>query len=669
MSCLKSTRTLWVLQGEATQLFEQLNHTITTNFGDWITVTSQPNVPDFLPNTLLPTKTKQLLGQEYLHAIFDATIGFNLDAFAMLTGTLVKGSLLILLLPKQLETWQDQDSLRWNEANIPITVPNFVNHLLKTLAEFDIAIEHTVLLSRSNLPLSKWSDIDTQACDLTQQQMTLQKLLNSKQNINVVIAKRGRGKSALAGLFSHNKNCIVTAPNKAALNSFFVFANSNTPFYAPDELIAWQHNDFADYLIIDEAAMIPLPMLEQLLHLAKTKNSRILLTTTVEGYEGTGQGFLLKLLENRSYQFFYLDNPIRWQTGDKLELFCDRLLLNGILEEKENQIAIDSSINYSILDRHNINALTSIFYLLKSAHYQTTLVDLRRLFDAQNLLVWQATVNNDLSQNHPITTQQIAAAITLNEGNLSDSLIEQVWQGTRRPKGNLVAQSLVAHAGEKLAAKLRSVRINRIAVINSYRRQHVAKKLVQTIYDEANHQNIDYLSVSFAYSQPNYQFWMACGFNLVHISSHKETRSGSYSVMAIKPLTQLGQQLSDQLQQKLVRNAYWLKDIIELPFNDMITFDDNQSLTAQDCSELAGFCDYYRPFEATYPALCRLNLYAHQHQQYLTLPILSALIDSKNNQMDIINRYQLAGKNALMQALKHEVKTWLVNNQRTLTLK
>ena len=49
--------------------------------------------------------------------------------------------------------------------------------------------------------------------------------------------------------------------------------------------------------------------------------------------------------------------------------------------------------------------------------------------------------------------------------------------------------------------------------------------------------------------------------------------------------------------------------------------------------------------------------------------MLSALIDSKNNQMDVINRYQLAGKNALMQAIKHEVKTWLANNQRTLTLK
>ena len=101
----------------------------------------------------------------------------------------------------------------------------------------------------------------------------------------------------------------------------------------------------------------------------------------------------------------------------------------------------------------------------------------------------------------------------------------------------------------------------------------------------------------------------------------------------------------------------------------MITFDSNQYLSAQDCSELAGFCDYYRPFEATYPALCRLNFYTQQHQQYKTLPMLSALIDSKNNQMDIINRYQLAGKNALMQVIKHEVKTWLANNQVSAILK
>ncbi|MCX8650798.1 tRNA(Met) cytidine acetyltransferase [Gilliamella sp. B2776] len=669
MSCLKSTRTLWVLQGEATQLFQQLNHTVTTNIGDWITITDQPNAPDFLPNILLPHKTKKLLGQQYLHAIFDATLGFNLDAFAMLTGTLVKGSLLILLLPDQLETWQDQDSLRWNEAEMPIIVPNFVNHLLNTLAEFDITIEKTGLSVYEHSPLPKLLDDDNQPDDLSQQQTTLQKILNSKQDINVLIGKRGRGKSALAGLFSQHNSCIVTAPNKAALNSFFAFANPHTPFFAPDELLAWQQNNFADHLIIDEAAMIPLPMLEQLLKLAKTKNSQVLLITTTEGYEGTGQGFLLKLLKKKSCQFHSLDTPIRWQTGDKLELFCDRLLLNGISEEKENPRTSNSYIRYSKLDRHNLKTLISIFYLLKSAHYQTTLVDLRRLFDAQNLSVWQATVNHILSKTHPITTKEIAAAITLKEGNLPDSLIEQVWLGMRRPKGNLVAQSLVAHAGEKLAAQLCSVRINRIAVTELYRRQHIAKKLVQAISDEANHQHIDYLSVSFAYSQPNYQFWMACGFNLVHVSSHKETRSGSYSVMAIKPLTHSGQRLVDQLRQKLARNAYWLKDIIKVPFEDMIAFDKVQQLSTQDCCELSGFCDYYRPFEASYPALCRLNLYTLKHQQCLTLPILSALINSKNNQIEIINRYHLTGKNALMQAIKQEVKTWLVNNQLNAKLK
>lgn len=656
------SRKLWVLQGKSTQLFEQLNHIVIEHHGDWLTITSQPNVPDYLPNIILPTKTKQLLGQQYRHAIFDATVEFNLDALAMLAGTLVKGSVLILLLPNQLETWQDQDSLRWNETKTPITVPNFIYHLRQTLAEFDIAIQQTVSSACSISPLSKLLNINNQDCDLTEQQTTLQKLLHNKQTINVVIAKRGRGKSALAGLFSQNRRCIVTAPNKAALTSFFTFANANTPFYAPDELVAWQQKDFADYLIIDEAAMIPLPMLEKLLQLAITKNSRVLLTTTIDGYEGTGQGFLLKLLESKVCQFYYLDTPIRWQAGDQLEQFCDRLLLNGLLAKDAVAPNISSFIKYNQVERHNINTLTSVFYLLKTAHYQTTLVDLRRLFDAQNLSVWQATANYNQSKDYSTSVKLMAAAITLNEGNLPDSLLEQVWQGTRRPKGNLVAQSLVAHAGERLAAKLRSVRINRIAVVDAYRRQHIAKQLVQTISDKANAQIYDYLSVSFAYSQPNYQFWLACGFNLVHVSSHKEASSGTYSVMAIKPLTHLGQQLANQLQQKLKRNAYWLKDIIELPFNDIIAIDNDQHLSAQDYHEIDGFCNYHRPFEATYPALCRLNYYTKQHQQNLVLPVLSALIDSKNNQANIINTYQFSGKSSLIQTIKDEVKVWLASN-------
>ncbi|MWP62099.1 tRNA(Met) cytidine acetyltransferase TmcA [Gilliamella sp. Pas-s25] len=653
-----SNRMLWVLQGESAQLFEQLGTTFEQNTGDWITVTYQP---DYLPSSLIanalkPHQTKQLLGQQYRHAIFDATAGFNLDAFAMLVGTLVKGSVLVLLLPKELSSWHDQDSLRWNESHNPINVPNFVAHLMETLAEFGVSINSTSLLKNAlSIPPSLLMMADDTR-DLAEQQVTLKQLLNSNKPINVLVAKRGRGKSALAGRFSHYQRCIVTAPNKSALTTFFTFAKPDTPFFAPDELIVQSKIDVADYLVIDEAAMIPLPMLEKLLQLAITNNCRVLLTTTVDGYEGTGQGFLLKLLSGKTCQYFHLHTPIRWQAGDMLEQFSDRLLLNGLLPQDDNPVISSLSTQYSKVERNDVDSLRSIFYLLKMAHYQTTLIDLRRLFDAQNLSVWQATIDN----------RQIAAALTLTEGNLPDELITQVWQGTRRPKGNLVAQSLVAHAGERLAAKLRSVRINRIAVMEAYRRQHIAKQLVQTICDHAKVQNNDFVSVSFAYSSSNYQFWTACGFVLVHVSSHKQASSGSYSVMALKPITQSGHLLTYKLKQKLQRNTYWLKDIIDLPFNDMIISDDSwllsSDLDVNDLDELVGFAYFHRPFEASYAPLCRLNRYIQIHQQSSqasSFPVLSALLKSKNNQALVINSCQLAGKQALMQTIKHEVKTWL----------
>ncbi|MWP48677.1 MULTISPECIES: GNAT family N-acetyltransferase [unclassified Gilliamella] len=654
-----NTRQLWVLQGETSQLFEQLIPIFEQNAGDWVTVTHQPDcLPcSLIANALKPNQTKQLLGQQYRHAVFDATVGFNLDAFAMLVGTLIKGSVLVLLLPNNLATWHDQDSLRWNECQTAITVPNFVAHLTQTLAEFGIIINQNSLPKTAVSPMF-FEQVTDDNYDLTQQQTTLKQLLNSNKQINVVVAKRGRGKSALAGLFSHYQRCIVTAPNKSALTTFFAFAKPDTPFFAPDELIAQSHHNFANYLIIDEAAMIPLSMLEKLLQLAIANNSRVLLTTTVEGYEGTGQGFLLKLLANKACQYFYLHTPIRWQLGDKLEQFSDRLLLNGLLAQDNARQTSSLSAQYTKVDHNDVNALTSIFYLLKIAHYQTTLIDLRRLFDAQNLSVWQATVDN----------KKVAAAVTITEGNLPDDLIEQVWQGTRRPKGNLVAQSLVAHAGERLAAKLRSVRINRIAVISTYRRQSIAKQLVQNIVDDGKAHNCDFVSVSFAYSPSNYQFWTACGFTLVHISSHKQASSGSYSVMVLKSLTESGQQLIRKLTQRLHRNAYWLKNIIDLPFNQMIKNNSETllslNLDTHDFDELTGFAYYHRPFEASYPALCRLNRHIQtrlqsQSTQASTLPVLSALLKSKNNQNLIIDLYQLAGKQALMQTIKHEVRTWL----------
>lgn len=611
-----STRKLWVLNGSHPQLFNQVSAIIQQHSGDWLTVTSKTDLPVAISHPIHPNQTKSLLGKEFKHAIFDATESFNLDAFAMLAGTLIKGSVLILLLPNDFTHWVDQDSLRWNESTKPIRVPNFVQHLQQTLSKF----------STEKPPV--FTSLDDKQSDLTEQQLVLNQLLKSNSRLNILMAKRGRGKSALAGQFTHYYDCWVTAPNKSALTTFFQFAKSGTPFYAPDQLIEMDDHRFPEWLIIDEAAMIPLPMLEQLLKLSPS--TKILLITTVEGYEGTGQGFLLKLLDRQICQRFYLNSPIRWQDNDQLEQLCDNLLLNGVIKPATNEQATVYSLN----ERTDIDTLKSIYNLLKTAHYQTTLVDLRRLFDAQNLAVWQAKKGDQL----------IAGAITIDEGNLTDDLIDAVWKGTRRPKGNLVAQSLVAHAGDKLAAKLKSVRINRIAVIEPYRRQHIALKLVEHIYQQAMKNHNDFVSVSFAYSAVNYQFWHNCGFTLVHIASHKQANSGSYSMMAIKPITQQGHELSQRLAENLRRNSYWLNAIIDLPFSQLITIDDQQALTHQDHQDLHGFCYYHRPFEATYPALCRLK------------QTTNGKIPSLEN-TSLIN--QQLSRNEMIQIIKQEVKTWL----------
>lgn len=59
----------------------------------------------------------------------------------------------------------------------------------------------------------------------------------------------------------------------------------------------------------------------------------------------------------------------------------------------------------------------------------------------------------------------IAGALWLvDEGGLSQELSQAVWAGFRRPRGNLVAQSLAAHGSNPLAATLRGRRVSRIAV-------------------------------------------------------------------------------------------------------------------------------------------------------------------------------------------------------------
>ncbi len=269
----------------------------------------------------------------------------------------------------------------------------------------------------------------------------------------------------------------------------------------------------AEWLIVDEAAAIPAPLLQQLVQ----RFPRVLLTTTVQGYEGTGRGFMLRFCATLpQVRYFPLDEPLRWSAQDPLEQWLSAALL---FAEAEACDAPAQTAIFAATPAQHAGALQAGYRLLASAHYRTSPLDLRRMMDAPGMHFWLA--------GQP---QQVTGALWLVEEGGLDACAEPqaVWAGFRRPRGNLVAQSLAAHGGFTEAATLRSLRISRIAVQAAQRQRGIGGALVATARQQA--QGADYLSVSFGYTAALWHFWQRCGFVLVRMGS----ASGKPAAVAIR---------------------------------------------------------------------------------------------------------------------------------------
>ncbi|MBK0368002.1 tRNA(Met) cytidine acetyltransferase, partial [Salmonella enterica] len=141
----------------------------------------------------------------------------------------------------------------------------------------------------------------------------------------------------------------------------------------------------------------------------------------------------------------------------------------------------------------------------------------------------------------------------VEEGGLSAELSQAVWAGFRRPRGNLVAQSLAAHGSDPLAATLVGRRVSRIAVHPARQREGIGQQLIACACMQAA--QCDYLSVSFGYTPELWRFWQRCGFVLVRMGNHREASSGCYTAMALLPLSDAGKRLAQQEHRRLRRDA------------------------------------------------------------------------------------------------------------------
>lgn len=641
-------RRLLVISGDWQWSQQQAQALAARLTGEWLWVGDQaPWLLHCAPGAL-----RSLLGREFQHAVFDARSGLDAAALAAVAGTLKAGSWLVLLAPdwQSWPTLPDADSLRWSDMPEPIPTPHFIRHLQSCIINSSDA-----LLWRQGQPLAlnhlakypRWHSMD-RGPQLEQAEI-LKQLVMMKSGVAVVTAARGRGKSSLAGMLVERSSgrCLVSAPTKAATDVLAQFAGERFHFLAPAALVEEPPEGDFDWLIVDEAAAIPAPLLQKMIAVFP----RVLLTTTVQGYEGTGRGFLLKFCASLpSYQAFTLNTPIRWALSDPLESLIDRIML---FDEPDLDPIPGGPIHFSILDRFEIERLADIYRLLSAAHYRTSPLDWRRLLDAPGMHYLAATIN-----------QRCAGALWLvEEGGLSPLLSRQVWAGFRRPRGNLVAQSLAAHGGSPLAATLRGLRVSRIAVHPSYQRQQLGSELMKQVLPLAQGQ-YDYLSVSFGYTEALWRFWQGCGFKIVRMGTQKEASSGCYTVMALLPLSEAGSGLADTEQQRLFRDSRWqpLPATIDSKICRLI----DQPLNASDWLELAGFAFAHRPFGSSRASLYRLLLACEQ-----PLDLLRGQLERGHSDSELCQLFKLSGRKALLSAQRLETESALMSldPERTRSLR
>ncbi|AWW34701.1 tRNA cytosine(34) acetyltransferase TmcA [Mannheimia varigena] len=558
----------------------------------------QPSI--LIPPTFKPipfSNAKSLLGNEYPFAIYDMhaenSVNFNLDAFAIVAGTIQENGTLYLLCSdwENVEHLTDFDSLRWNDGKA-VATPNFYRYFKALVGKygFEICLECRGVCHTPKMEMGvRRTPLQFNA----EQQFIFENLPSDPASIHLITAPRGRGKSTLEGklaeTISQANPVVITARSHSALPNFWKqVEGENVRFFAPDRLIQAVENgeNFAKtWLFIDEAASLPLPMLQQCCEYF----DKVVLTTTTQNYEGTGRGFELKLpkMLNKPFKHWTLSEPLRWGDNDPLENFVNELLL------LQPQMGVC-----------NTPLQVQFYHLLASAHYKTTPTDLRRLFDGER----QITL-------HEIENEQLIGGIwAVNEGGLDETLTQAIWRGERRPQGNLVAQYLCFQGNLPQACELHSVRISRIAVVAEKQRQGIGKRLISRFILQISAQNppLDFISVSFGLTALLYQFWADCGFELVQITPNKEASSGYRSAMMIYPISAQGKAFCEQAKQAFARD-FALQPFFAEISEDLPNFHQFQplaesKLNEKDWQNLTAFAEGKRALSAVYVSLKRLNL-------------------------------------------------------------
>jgi tRNA(Met) cytidine acetyltransferase len=556
-----------------------------------------------------------VLGDEVDHVILDGHEGIHADDLGALIGVIRAGGLLILLMPPLEKLEQATDDIRFHRR-------------LMGLIQRD---KHALVLHQGVTPERIRKDTSARQASVnglatghpTEEQKSIIKgisaMLDHDSAVISVIADRGRGKSSVLGMAAaelirnETQKILITAPRRSAAAQLFTHAlrcsgatdeqslmQMGVRFSAPDALR--ESRPEADLLMVDEAASIPVQLLEALIGIYP----RIVFATTVHGYEGSGRGFELRfsrILDSLrpGWQSYRLVKPIRWAEHDPLESFgFEALLMKAPVSNLPGQkFTNPDECQVERIDRdqivHDEDSLAQLFGLLVTAHYRTRPYDLQFLLDAPELQIyavrWQGII--------------IAVALLAEEGGFDQKTSDAIFAGIRRPQGHLFAQSLSAHIGIKYADQQRYLRVIRIAVHPELQRKGIGHYLVNQVLTCHQIDSFDAIGVSFAANPDIVRFWKVLGFSCVHLGLTREHSTGSHSVMLMRAFNNRGRKTLAEAIKRFAHRYHALRadayrdlpEDIAVFIEEDIDLEMGTELSA--CDELLAYSHASRGFEVS----------------------------------------------------------------------
>ncbi|CAH9071184.1 unnamed protein product [Cuscuta epithymum] len=340
-----------------------------------------------------------------------------------------------------------------------------------------------------------------------------------------LLAARGRGKSASLGLAvagavaAGYSNIFVTAPSPENLKTLFEFickgfdmlqykehldydvVKSTNPEFKKATVrinIYKQHRQTIQYiqpqehaklsqvelLVIDEAAAIPLPVVKALLG-----PYLVFLSSTVNGYEGTGRSLSLKLvkqleeqnhvssrsaessLSGRLFKKIELNESIRYAPGDPIESWLNSLLcldvtnftpsISGLPPPSECDLYYVNRDTLFSFHKESELFLQRMMALFVASHYKNSPDDLQLMADApaHHLFVLLGPV--DESKNH---LPDILCVIQVSlEGQISRESVMKSLNAGRQPSGDQIPWKFFQQFNDTVFPSLSGARIVRIA--------------------------------------------------------------------------------------------------------------------------------------------------------------------------------------------------------------